>query len=697
LDPEAAKELLLAFSPEISSNKGSPYLDQFAEQLKDIGIPQQPASLNPTQVAVVRKFKEHNYLIALGFDDAFLYFALQSFKSNFEQTSAALQDDEQVEKLRMSQSLDMDAQEAARFEALQEFLISINRRIQIVDGDGNCLFRSIALLLHNDATKHSEIRKLIVQEMKSNQPLYEKQWKLLTAPPERQFCEDNFTKYLEIMARHEKEDDKDPEYASLLEVFCISCKYQRRIIIYNEFNPTEPINQEFPPGSNYSRSWELHYHRGIHYNPVFMVSVPPSTGPEPLHQGVTHDERFSLCSSTPFNQATQPTCMLPQNNPTPAPVPVAGPRPLQNNQIPSPAGTKTPQSGSIHSLQVEFKGKLTSLCLFATNLFIDKKSLPYAAINCFQQKKAEILVVRLYPEQELHFRFLDAPSAILFMNFLEEKGLTQTRAKTSTQILKRITEKSSTSIPVQGTKNLCVEDLYRFDPYQLLNDSNVNWWLQEKILNPNMYCIHNSQQWPWISGDTQNYQRVKRSNNASFFTPMTFFPVHSQLHWLLFVWIPQFEYGFIMDSYLSLGRWTKGAQKDVIGFLNYRAEQAVLQGDKRGLPELGEREAYDFSRSNIFVLKTTPQQKNDFDCGVYLIEFIEILLQKQDFFISRRRTQEEIEVEIEGCLNQTIITKKRQKMRKMAREQFESGLLKRFVFFACFFLPHQLVRRSASI
>jgi len=149
------------------------------------------------------------------------------------------------DRARGRQTLDEDAQ----FEAA---LRELGLRFLSIEGDGNCLFRSLADQDQGRAGAHSEVRRRVVEHMAAHREDFEP------------FMEDDepFDAYLRRMGR-------DGEWGGHQELFAAS-RLLRATVVVHQFNaPRFELTFE-----GAGRTLHLSYHGEMHYNSVRGLDDP---------------------------------------------------------------------------------------------------------------------------------------------------------------------------------------------------------------------------------------------------------------------------------------------------------------------------------------------------------------------------------------------------------------------------------------
>jgi OTU domain-containing protein 3 len=124
-------------------------------------------------------------------------------------------------------------------------LKSLGYYIKEVEGDGNCLFRSVCEQLEGNEDNHKKYREICIEYMKSHKEDFEP------------FIEDDqtFDDYVEEMS-------KDKEWGGNLEIYALSKALQVNFYIYIYEHPLYIVKNFEEPKHNLI----LTYHEGKHYN-----------------------------------------------------------------------------------------------------------------------------------------------------------------------------------------------------------------------------------------------------------------------------------------------------------------------------------------------------------------------------------------------------------------------------------------------
>lgn len=158
---------------------------------------------------------------------------------------------DRIKKFRRRQSF--PGAFAATGGTFEERMASIGLHIIEVEGDGNCLYRSVAHQFYLNEERHPEIRAAVGSHMRKHRDRY------------ASFCTIDYDDYLERQSEDRTWGD-DLEIKALEEIF------DRRIVIYSSDSPfLEPIATDFVGNgpSDESQPIILSYHGQMHYNSVF--------------------------------------------------------------------------------------------------------------------------------------------------------------------------------------------------------------------------------------------------------------------------------------------------------------------------------------------------------------------------------------------------------------------------------------------
>ena len=130
-------------------------------------------------------------------------------------------------------------------EKFKKHLESLGYFIREVEGDGNCLFRSVSEQMEGNENNYNEYREKCVEYMKENKDSF--------SP----FIEDDepFDKYVERMS-------EDKEWGGNLEIYALSKLLEANFYIYIYEHPMYIVKNFDNPKKNIM----LTYHDGKHYN-----------------------------------------------------------------------------------------------------------------------------------------------------------------------------------------------------------------------------------------------------------------------------------------------------------------------------------------------------------------------------------------------------------------------------------------------
>ena len=139
------------------------------------------------------------------------------------------------------------------------FVEGLKRRgLEIVeqDGDGNCLFRAVALQVYGDSAAHPEVRKLCCDFMAHDPDHF------------GEFVDEDFAEYI-ARKRLDGVHGNNPELQALCELF------NRPLEVYTpEAGPHQPINIFHGEYKTSDVPIRLSYHDGNHYNAVIDPILP---------------------------------------------------------------------------------------------------------------------------------------------------------------------------------------------------------------------------------------------------------------------------------------------------------------------------------------------------------------------------------------------------------------------------------------
>lgn len=148
-----------------------------------------------------------------------------------------------------------------------------NLRVEVMEGDGNCVFRSLSDQLHGDDSAHVEMRAAIVQFEKDKHEHFE------------QFVEDEepWGDYLARMGR-------DGEWGGNMEIVAASMLYEVHVVVHQLSAPRFEIRCH-----GAMQTVHLSYHGEAHYNSVRCVAdAGVGRVPAGLPQVVSDDDGPTL-------------------------------------------------------------------------------------------------------------------------------------------------------------------------------------------------------------------------------------------------------------------------------------------------------------------------------------------------------------------------------------------------------------------
>ncbi|KFM28769.1 OTU domain-containing protein 3 [Auxenochlorella protothecoides] len=164
-------------------------------------------------------------------------------------------------------------------DELEKALRDVGLRIQEVQADGNCFFRSLSVQLHGHEDEHAELRSQVVQHLRDNQEVYEP------------FIEDEraWVDYCERMSQ-------DAEWAGHPELHAASKVLRRNIRVYQAEQPAWQLTT-WGEGEASGPALRLSYHDGNHYNSVTDSDQVGSGAAEPeaAADNFEHDEAVGPC------------------------------------------------------------------------------------------------------------------------------------------------------------------------------------------------------------------------------------------------------------------------------------------------------------------------------------------------------------------------------------------------------------------
>ena len=76
----------------------------------------------------------------------------------------------------MPKSLTLVSTPPSKLTNVDDFLMSENRCLKVILGDGNCMFRALSHQLYGSEEYHREIRHLLLEVLKTNPHLYHPYW-----------------------------------------------------------------------------------------------------------------------------------------------------------------------------------------------------------------------------------------------------------------------------------------------------------------------------------------------------------------------------------------------------------------------------------------------------------------------------------------------------------------------------------------
>jgi hypothetical protein len=144
-------------------------------------------------------------------------------------------------------------------------------RVKTMEGDGNCLFRSIADQMYGDAQRHGEVRSTIVEYMRTRRDYF----KLFLDEDEEDVDE-----YLAQMSR-------SGEWGGNHELYAASETYGLSIYVYQNLrsNSRYLVQPALPETAGKKskkavplRAIGISYHGDVHYNSVRLLSDPDVHG-----------------------------------------------------------------------------------------------------------------------------------------------------------------------------------------------------------------------------------------------------------------------------------------------------------------------------------------------------------------------------------------------------------------------------------
>ncbi|XP_069829895.1 sentrin-specific protease 5 [Dendropsophus ebraccatus] len=183
---------------------------------------------------------------------------------------------------------------------------------------------------------------------------------------------------------------------------------------------------------------------------------------------------------------------------------------------------------------------------------------------------------------------------------------------------------------------LYLEDLVTLDEQQWLNDQVINMY-GDLIMDTAPDKIHFFNTFFHKQLVTKGYDGVKRWTKKVdlFRKTLLLIPIHLQVHWALVgVHIPNKTISF----YDSQGLHLKFCTENILKYL-------MTEAREKNRPEF-------LHGWQTTVKKCIPQQKNDFDCGVFMLQYCKCLAQEQPFAFSQEnmpRIRKQIYKELCEC------------------------------------------------
>jgi len=143
----------------------------------------------------------------------------------------------------------------ARFEHLQQELkVKKGFQIQAMEGDGNCMFRAVALQVWGDQEEHAQVRKSCMDHMEACRDYY------------KDFIDsEDFSQYI-ARKRSDRVHGNNPELQAISEI------YNRPVEVY--IDGADPSNTLDPGGTERNAPLRLSYHENCHYNAVLDPQNP---------------------------------------------------------------------------------------------------------------------------------------------------------------------------------------------------------------------------------------------------------------------------------------------------------------------------------------------------------------------------------------------------------------------------------------
>ncbi|XP_056421293.1 sentrin-specific protease 5 [Hyla sarda] len=183
---------------------------------------------------------------------------------------------------------------------------------------------------------------------------------------------------------------------------------------------------------------------------------------------------------------------------------------------------------------------------------------------------------------------------------------------------------------------LYLEDLVTLDEQQWLNDQVINMY-GDLIMDTAPDKIHFFNTFFHKQLVTKGYDGVKRWTKKVdlFKKTLLLIPIHLQVHWaLVAVNIPNKTISF----YDSQGLHLKFCTENILKYL-------MTEAREKNHPEF-------LHGWQTTIKKCIPQQKNDFDCGVFMLQYCKCLAQEQPFMFSQEnmpRIRKQIYKELCEC------------------------------------------------
>lgn len=143
----------------------------------------------------------------------------------------------------------------ARFQKLQnELKAKKGFYVQPIDGDGNCMFRAVALQVWGDQDEHAQVRQSCMDHMEACRSYYQ------------DFIDgEGFSEYI-ARKRQDRVHGNNPELQAISEI------YNRPVEVY--VDGAEPSNTLDPGGADRNPPLRLSYHENCHYNAVMDPENP---------------------------------------------------------------------------------------------------------------------------------------------------------------------------------------------------------------------------------------------------------------------------------------------------------------------------------------------------------------------------------------------------------------------------------------